>query len=131
MKSKKRINNIAYFYILTIAVIMLIWLAKPGESKAQAIETTSGQLIKVYETELPYEYLSDVGRRSIRICFLGQVYEYGNTYNTIEDLFRLTFADDKRFNEVILLVAYLSLERNQLIFFYIYKDWLASAIPII
>ncbi len=131
MKRKDKIFNIVLFTIIAIAVIVLIWSTMP--SKAQAIETVPGQLIKVYETELPYEYLSDEGRKCIRICFLGNIHEYGVGWNSIEELFQvsLSYIDDKRFNEAVLLVAYLNLERDQLIFFYIYKDWLAHIKPAI
>ena len=130
MTRKTRIFNIVLLTIVAIAVIILIWSTMP--SKAQAIETVPGQLIKVYETKIPYyEYLSDEGRKCIRICFVGQVYEYGNDCNTIEDFFRLAFKDDMRFNDVVLLVAYLNLQRNQLIFFYIYEDWLVHIKPTI
>ncbi len=108
-----------------------MWYAASTSSKAQAIETVPGQLIKVYETELPYEDLPDSTRRYIRICFLGDVHEYGVGWNSIEELFQvaLSYADDMRFDDVVLLVAYLNLQRNQLIFFYIHKDWLVHIKP--
>ncbi len=125
-------RRIIYFVILFgVLITLLAWSLLITPVKAQAIETVPGQLIKVYETELPYEFLSDDARRFIRICFLGQIYEYGNNWNTIDDFFRLALSNDEKFDEVVLLVAYLNLPRNQLIFFYIYKDWLASVIPII
>lgn len=125
MKIKRKIPWI--IISLLIAVVLLVWALPTTPSEVQAIETTSESLIKVYETKIPYyEYLSDRARRSIRICFLGQVYEYGNDYNAIDNFFRLAFADDTRFHQVFLLVAYLNLSRNQLIFFYIHKDWLAQ-----
>ena len=67
MKRKEKILNTVLFTIIAIAVIILIWATMP--SKAQTIEAVQRQLIKVYETQIPYyEYLSDGGRLYVRIC---------------------------------------------------------------
>lgn len=108
---------------VTVLAILIMGYLSFTSAATQAIEATSEQLIKVYETELPYECLSDEARKSIRACFVDRVYKYGNDCNTIEDFFRLAFADDTEFNKVVLLVAYLNLRTSQLIFFYIYEDW--------
>ena len=124
MTRKDKIFNILCFAIVIIAIIVLIWSTYCIPSKAQAIETVPGQLIKVYETSLPYEDLPDETRKNIRMCFLGNVHEYRVSWNSIDAFFRLALADDTRFKGVVLLVAYLNLQRDQLIFFYIHKDWL-------
>lgn len=130
MKRKDKIITVVYFAVVAITIIILIW-STSIPSKAQTIEAVLGQLIKVYETEWPYEKLSDEARLYVRICFMENVYEYGNDCNSINDFFRLAFADDMRFNQVVLLVAYLNSQRNQLTFFYIYEDWLAQTKPIL
>ncbi len=118
-------RTILVVVLIILATLVFLWFLTiiTLPVKAQTIEPVSSSLIKVYETGWPYEDLPDEARRNIRVCFLGQVYEYGNDCNTIEDFFRSAFADDMRFNQVVLLVAYLNLQRNQLIFFYMYEDW--------
>jgi len=82
-------------------------------------------LIKVYETSQSYRDISDEARRDIRMCFLGNVHEYGPGWNSINDLFQVALGlADNTLKEVVLLVAYLNFQRNQLIFFYIWKGWL-------
>lgn len=126
MKKEKIWNILLATAIIVVGFFMRY--AVTTSSQAQAIETIPGQLIKVYETELPYENLSDETRKETRICFLGNVHEYDADWNSIEELFQvsLSYADDMRFNEAVLLVVYLNLQRDQLIFFYIYEEWLVQ-----
>ena len=128
MMKKEKIWNIFLAAAIVAVIGFFMWFAATTSSKAQAIEAVSSQLIRVYETSLPYEDFSNETRKEIRICFLGNVHEYDMG---IDDLFRLAFADDIRFNKVILLIAYLNLQRNQLVFFYIWEGWLLQIKPAI